>query len=206
MNTIKKITNLIEKKGMQQKDFEKDLELPKNVVSEWKKGRVKPSIEHITKIAKYFNVSTDYLLGLSDFYPNENPEDLHPIYRRIRDICIENGDKIADMCVAITGSQQKIPAFEDGSIIDDYLVQICEYLDVSTDYLLGLSEERIIYDSTPLSENKEKESENKIYATKEEVENIGNKVDKILELLQSMTSNVEFSNEEALGDPRLSEN
>ena len=39
-----------------------ELNLAKNAMSEWKKGRIKPSIETMQKIATYFNVSVDYLL------------------------------------------------------------------------------------------------------------------------------------------------
>ena len=37
-----------------------------NTVSYFYNGRLKPNIEQIIEIAKFFNVSTDYLLGLSD--------------------------------------------------------------------------------------------------------------------------------------------
>ena len=40
-----------------------DLGLATNAMSEWKNGRIKPSIETLEKIADYFDVSTDYLLG-----------------------------------------------------------------------------------------------------------------------------------------------
>ena len=37
-----------------------------SAVTEWKKGKAKPSTEAVAKIARYFNVSADYLLGLTD--------------------------------------------------------------------------------------------------------------------------------------------
>lgn len=37
-------------------------------IYDWEKGRSEPSIDEIIAIAKYFEVSTDYLLGIKDFY------------------------------------------------------------------------------------------------------------------------------------------
>lgn len=37
-------------------------------ISKWELNVIEPNIQWIVKIAKYFNVSTDYLLGLEDEY------------------------------------------------------------------------------------------------------------------------------------------
>ncbi len=37
----------------------------KQCVSNWENGYIQPSIDTLVKIAKYFSVSTDYLLGLN---------------------------------------------------------------------------------------------------------------------------------------------
>jgi transcriptional regulator with XRE-family HTH domain len=39
-----------------------DLELSGSTITEWKKGRAKPSTDAIIKIANYFQVTTDWLL------------------------------------------------------------------------------------------------------------------------------------------------
>jgi len=51
-----------------------------STISAWKKGLQKPSAEAIIKLADYFNVTTDYLLGKSD---NLCPPDAPPISPRI---------------------------------------------------------------------------------------------------------------------------
>lgn len=63
MNTVEKIIALIKEKGIDEKTFLNDVGLNKSSLSDWKKGTTKSYIRHIDKIAKYFNVSTDYLLG-----------------------------------------------------------------------------------------------------------------------------------------------
>lgn len=37
-------------------------------IYDWEKGRSEPSINEIIALAKFFEVTTDYLLGVKDFY------------------------------------------------------------------------------------------------------------------------------------------
>ena len=49
--------------GLSQVDFAKAIGVSKQCVSNWENDNVLPSIEMLVKIADFFNVSTDYLLG-----------------------------------------------------------------------------------------------------------------------------------------------
>ncbi|MBR2375867.1 MAG: helix-turn-helix transcriptional regulator [Clostridia bacterium] len=50
--------------GMNQVEFAKKMSVTKQCVSNWENDNVLPSIEMLVRIAKFFNVSTDYLLGI----------------------------------------------------------------------------------------------------------------------------------------------
>ena len=50
-------------KGINQVEFAKDMGVSKQCVSNWENDNVMPSIEMLCKIADYFLVSTDFLLG-----------------------------------------------------------------------------------------------------------------------------------------------
>ena len=52
--------------NMSQVDLAKRLGVSKQCVSNWKNDNVQPSIEMLIKIARFFNVSTDYLLDLDE--------------------------------------------------------------------------------------------------------------------------------------------
>lgn len=67
MDIISRILEIMNSKGIRATQLTSDLGLSKNVVSEWKRGRIKPSIEIIIKLAKYFNTSTDYILTGNEF-------------------------------------------------------------------------------------------------------------------------------------------
>lgn len=52
--------------GLNQVEFAKCLSVTKQCVSNWENDNVVPSIEMLCKIADFFKVSTDYLLGRSE--------------------------------------------------------------------------------------------------------------------------------------------
>ena len=52
--------------GLNQVEFAKVLCVTKQCVSNWENDNVVPSIEMLCKIADFFRVSTDYLLGRSE--------------------------------------------------------------------------------------------------------------------------------------------
>lgn len=62
----KRLTELIDGSGKQQNDICKDLGIYKQKLSRWKTGYTEPTLDDLIMLAKYFEVSTDYLLGLED--------------------------------------------------------------------------------------------------------------------------------------------
>jgi transcriptional regulator with XRE-family HTH domain len=49
-----------------QKDICKEIGISKQKLTNWKTGYTEPNLDDIAKIALYFNVSTDYLIGIED--------------------------------------------------------------------------------------------------------------------------------------------
>lgn len=60
-----KIRKLRNDFNISQVTLAKELGVTKQCVSNWENDNILPSIEMLIKIAKYFNVSTDYLLDIS---------------------------------------------------------------------------------------------------------------------------------------------
>lgn len=59
--------------------------LSQSTVGTYELGRRQPSLENLIVIAKYFNVTTDYLLGLTDEITttkDENPKELKEFLKR----------------------------------------------------------------------------------------------------------------------------
>lgn len=58
-----KVKYLRQSKELSQVQLAEKLGVAKQSVSNWENDNIMPSIEMLVKIADYFNVSTDYLLG-----------------------------------------------------------------------------------------------------------------------------------------------
>lgn len=62
----KRIKELREVRHFSQVELAEALHVSKQSVSNWENENILPSIEMVTKIAMFFSVSTDYLLGLDN--------------------------------------------------------------------------------------------------------------------------------------------
>ena len=60
MLKIRELRNLF---GLSQKELAKSLSIPQNTFSQYETGKRAPDFETLKKIANYFNVTVDYLLG-----------------------------------------------------------------------------------------------------------------------------------------------
>ncbi len=69
MNTIKKLR---QEKGLTQTQLADLMNIDQTTVSKWELGKATPDTPILIRLAAYFDVSTDYLLGLSQlFYPDK---------------------------------------------------------------------------------------------------------------------------------------
>ncbi|MHC5226925.1 helix-turn-helix domain-containing protein [Enterococcus sp. LJL99] len=64
MSTFEIVKKLADAQKISIVELEEKLDFSKNSLYSWKKN--KPSAEKLEKVADYFNVSTDYLLGRTD--------------------------------------------------------------------------------------------------------------------------------------------
>lgn len=70
-----RICALRKERGWSQVELAKKLNVAKQTVSNWENENIQPSIEMLVRLAKIFDVSTDYLLGL-DAIPHLNTDGL----------------------------------------------------------------------------------------------------------------------------------
>ncbi|MGT2716202.1 helix-turn-helix domain-containing protein [Streptococcus respiraculi] len=62
----KRLKDLRLKAGLTQRQVANDFKTSPQSYAQWEKGLRKPSSESLEKLAQYFDVSTDYLLGKTD--------------------------------------------------------------------------------------------------------------------------------------------
>jgi transcriptional regulator with XRE-family HTH domain len=61
-----RLMELRKEKGLSQATVAKDLGVSLGIVCYWETNKSDPTASNIAKVARYLNVTSDYLLGLSD--------------------------------------------------------------------------------------------------------------------------------------------
>lgn len=67
MEISKKIKELREEKQISQYQLALALQLPRYILSNIEQGRTEPNLDYLVKLADYFGVTTDELLGRENF-------------------------------------------------------------------------------------------------------------------------------------------
>ena len=96
MNVLEKIKKLCESKEITIYRLEKDCGFSINSITRWQTSS--PSAYSIVKVAQYFGVTTDYLLGLDDYENPSNERDLSQsekkLLKKFRKLNNEGKEKI----------------------------------------------------------------------------------------------------------------
>lgn len=91
-----RIRELRSARNITQVELARSLSVSKQSISNWENDNILPSIEMLVKIADFFSVSTDYLLGLDDkkylLISGLNEEQIAHIQQLVDDIA-ENNQK-----------------------------------------------------------------------------------------------------------------
>ncbi len=91
MNFCDKLRSLIEERNITQKQVAADLNIAPSTMGGYVQGSSEPDFETLKTIAKYFDVSTDYLLNVHEKKTDDVSEDellrifrsMSPEYRRL---------------------------------------------------------------------------------------------------------------------------
>ena len=133
MKEIETINKLLEQKGISASRMMKELGFSSGLYSQWKKGAQKPSADKLQKIADYFNVSVDYILGNN---PRDAVSDI--FWATFINLCKKEGSDpitigehlgISPTAVASWGAGA-MPAYSE-------MIMIAAYFNVTVGYLLG---------------------------------------------------------------------
>ncbi len=92
-----RLRELLKRKGETQKKLATFINVNQQTVSLWKDGKTAPDINALKKIAEYYNVSADYLIGITktpiklDVLLNKNTEELENRLDKIAKLYTEMG-------------------------------------------------------------------------------------------------------------------
>jgi transcriptional regulator with XRE-family HTH domain len=165
LDSVKRIKKLLEENGITAKKMLIELGLSTNAVSEWNKGKAKPSFGAIVKISEYFNVSTDYLLCKTDAPSDYGESGNFPGFAKRLNYYIDvlkfDISKIAELAKASVG-QVELWRNDKRAPNAKNVGYLAENLSVSTDYLYGYTDDptqkssEAILDELPLTSKQRK--------------------------------------------------
>ena len=104
-NTLEKIENLMQENNLTANKLAIACKLQNNTFTYWKNGKTKPTIDALIRIADYFNVSIDYLVGRETPATKQESNNANKAVNSALLIRIESLDEL---------QQAKVMAYIDG--------------------------------------------------------------------------------------------
>lgn len=140
MKTI--FRDLRKEKSLTQMELAKILNIDQTTVSKWEVGKAIPDYDTLQRLADFYNVSVDYLLG------RENKHFVSPTFEqntaltRLKELRESKNLTQAKLAEILGVGRTTITMYEKGAIVPpaDILQKLANYFDVSVDYLLGREE------------------------------------------------------------------
>lgn len=135
--------------------------------SQYETGKRTPDIEILSKFAKYYGVTLDYITGFSEFVNKSTQEMLG---KRVRQLRRDYNMSQDDLGKILGVGKTTISNYENGNSFPDSekLLQLSEVFEVTTDYLLGASDVR---DRSILTPKDEKNIAKTLDVLKDQIEN-----------------------------------
>lgn len=157
-NNIKK---LADSQNISLQELAIKLDFSKNLIYRWKKSD--PKAKDLEKLADYFNVSVDYLLGRDSMTDTTTPPEINDvssylittipknenssIFDRIKYLSKIKGVSISKLEEKLQFSRGSLYTWKTKSPNSDRLVKVADYFGISVDYLLGRGSEKYIQKS-----------------------------------------------------------
>lgn len=133
---------LRKEKNLTQEDLSKLLKVNRASIAQWESGKENISLEKLNMYSNIFNVSFDYMLGLSkirNYSIIKKNLDAKIIGQRLKKIRIKNKLTQEKLASKLNTSHSTISAYESGKtfILAVFAYQICKEYNVSMDWLCG---------------------------------------------------------------------
>ena len=146
---FERLLYLREEKELTQKELSKIFNVDRSVISKWEIDSVTIPLKQLNNYANYFNVSLDYLTGLSNIKENTKTIkklDKQKIGQNIKQVRKENNLTLRALAKELNTTSSTISAYETGKtlILTAFAYQIAKKYNISLDWLLGKSNNKSI--------------------------------------------------------------
>ena len=142
-----RIKELIAASGATQKEIAAALGIAANTFNQYATGRREPDIDTLIRIADFFQVSVDCLLG-HDLPANESDSDIsvqkRAFAKRLVSARTSAGYSQSTLSGLLNIKQQTLQHWEKGMSFPDcvHVIKLTQLLGVSSDFLLGIHDEK----------------------------------------------------------------
>ena len=146
----KRLIELREKNELKQYDIANILNIYKGLYNQYETEYAIMPIKHLNTLCNYFNVSFDYLFGLTNklnYKENINEIDSLKSGNRIKEFRKENKITQERLASELNMARSALANYERGRtvIATPFLYTICKKYQISADYLLGKIDEKITF-------------------------------------------------------------
>ena len=126
--------------NLKQKDIAKILNITQQTYSLWENGSKIIPLKHLNSLYNYYNVSMDYMLGLSNKNSFNNGKyniDKKIIGMRLKEFRKEKNITQEELASSLNTTHSTISAYESGktTILTAFAYEICKRYNISMDYL-----------------------------------------------------------------------
>ena len=136
-NFQERLTELLQDNNLTKQQFAKNINKRLSTINEYFLNDYYPQIDLAITIAKYFNVSLDYLFGLSDKKENTNNND-KSFFENFNNLVKTNKKSILKTMLDMNFKEANYYRWKSGMIPKtNNLLSIAKYFDISLDYLIG---------------------------------------------------------------------
>nr|WP_312578250.1 helix-turn-helix domain-containing protein [Sedimentibacter sp.] len=135
---------LLKKYGVTAYRVAKDTGISTATLTQWKKGKSIPKQDKLQKIADYFNISIDYLLGREEI---TRIDDIVPPTNRVKELIKEKKISLKQLSdilkIPYVNLEVGIKNTKKLNLVD--IIKLSKFFEVTTDYLFGVTDKRDEY-------------------------------------------------------------
>ncbi len=138
---MEKFKQLRERIGLSITQVAKILEIDRSQYGHYENNYITIPIKHLIKLCNYFEVSLDYIFGLTNLINYENIQEVNKkeTGKRLKEFRKENNLTQIKLSEFLNTSFSNVSSYERGVnlLATNYLYAICSKFNISADYLLG---------------------------------------------------------------------
>lgn len=139
MSIIQRLSELRTASGMTQAKLAERLGTTQQTINKYENESRDIAISKVVPIADFFNVSLDYLMGVSEVRDVAEPVCSESVVKRLGDVRMQKRLLQKELAELLGTSQQQIAKYETGKqeITSSRFIKFAEVCGVSLDYLAG---------------------------------------------------------------------